>query len=148
MDLDRPRRVNGLSRPLTTAQVSTWVFLPTLILEFLFFCSPLLSVVYSVPLTLVFVGLASSSAYFGYLTMNVDPKDPNVGAAHDIYRNSDPNEETKFCWLCDCRVHIQSMHCKYCNKCVSHFDHHCMCKFILWLLQPLHFTVRDFDFPR
>jgi hypothetical protein len=35
--------------------------------------------------------------------------------------------EMKQCWICDVQVHEQSMHCKYCNKCVGHFDHHCMC---------------------
>ena len=124
MDLDRPRRVNGLSQPHTPAQISTWVFLPCLILEFLFFCSPVLPVAASIPITLVFVGLAASSAYYGYVAMNIDPADPRLRGSN----NDDSEENTKHCWLCDCRVHIQSMHCKYCNKCVDHFDHHCMCK--------------------
>jgi len=34
-------------------------------------------------------------------------------------------EATKFCWVCQARVGCTSMHCKFCNKCVSNFDHHC-----------------------
>jgi len=36
------------------------------------------------------------------------------------------DEEVKYCWVCQTEVHVHSMHCKYCDKCVSHFDHHCM----------------------
>ena len=39
-----------------------------------------------------------------------------------------PQEEMKQCWICDTQVAEHSMHCKFCNKCVYHFDHHCMCK--------------------
>ena len=35
-------------------------------------------------------------------------------------------EEDKFCWVCSTQVHMHSMHCKFCDKCVSKFDHHCM----------------------
>ena len=44
--------------------------------------------------------------------------------------NEDENEEallpTKYCWVCQTNVYDTSMHCKYCDKCVSTFDHHCM----------------------
>jgi hypothetical protein len=40
-----------------------------------------------------------------------------------------PQDETmKQCWICDTQVADHSMHCKFCNKCVYHFDHHCMCE--------------------
>lgn len=35
----------------------------------------------------------------------------------------------KQCWICDVPVAEHSMHCKFCNKCVDHFDHHCICTF-------------------
>jgi hypothetical protein len=40
-----------------------------------------------------------------------------------------PTEAMKQCWICDTQVADHSMHCKFCNKCVYHFDHHCMCKY-------------------
>jgi len=43
---------------------------------------------------------------------------------HD--EDEDKEEEVKYCWVCQTEVHVHSMHCKYCDKCVSHFDHHCM----------------------
>lgn len=45
------------------------------------------------------------------------------------------DEDMKQCWICDTQVADHSMHCKFCNKCVYHFDHHCMCEFIFfWCL--------------
>lgn len=38
-----------------------------------------------------------------------------------------PNEAMKQCWICDASVAEHSMHCKFCNKCVYGFDHHCIC---------------------
>jgi hypothetical protein len=132
-DNGRPRRPNGLSPPYTIAQVSTWITLPTLVLEFLFFVSPLLPLAASIPCTLVFVGLAALSAYYAFLAMYIDPSDPRLLTTTNTANAEkacaiDPNESTKHCWICDVTVAENSMHCKFCNKCVHHFDHHCMCK--------------------
>jgi hypothetical protein len=40
------------------------------------------------------------------------------------------NEPMKQCWICDTSVAEHSMHCKFCNKCVYGFDHHCICTFV------------------
>jgi len=48
------------------------------------------------------------------------------GEADDTVDEEGSDEELKYCWVCQTEVHVQSMHCKYCDKCVSHFDHHCM----------------------
>jgi hypothetical protein len=142
--MDRVRRVNGLDPPYTPAQLSTWVYLPTLVLEFLFFASPLLPLAASVPCSVVYFISAAASAYYGYTAMYIDPADPRLpceGSQHSTENGAhghehtanaglwDPNEPTKQCWLCDVQVGEKSMHCKFCNKCVDHFDHHCMCKF-------------------
>jgi palmitoyltransferase ZDHHC1/11 len=126
MDLERPRRVNGLSRPYTAAQISTWVFLPMLVLQFLFFAAPLLPMAASISCSIIFCGLAACSSYFGYLSMKVDPRDPRLVSNNPIDSFDGP---TKQCWICDAQVGEKSMHCKFCNKCVDHFDHHCMCKY-------------------
>jgi hypothetical protein len=73
---------------------------------------------------------AAASTYYGFMAMKVDPKDPRVPSDNDTHHapRIDPEEPTKQCWICDIQVGEQSMHCKFCNKCVDHFDHHCMCK--------------------
>jgi hypothetical protein len=134
MSTVRPRRVNGFTPPLTATQISTWIFLPLLVVEFCVFVSPLLPLAASIPCTLVFIFFAMSSTVFGYLAMKVDPKDPRLNDATHCQSVAtptttwDPEEPTKQCWICDKQVGEKSMHCKFCNKCVDHFDHHCMCK--------------------
>lgn len=149
-DAERIRRSNGLSPPFTTPQVSTWIFLPTLVVEFGLFVSPLLPLAASIPCTILFCVCAAASAYYGLQAMRTDPADPRLGASCHMGRMShlhgpqdpnnphhnavcrpiwDPNEPTKQCWICDIQVGEKSMHCKFCNKCVDHFDHHCMCKY-------------------
>lgn len=142
-DLERPRRTNGLSPPYTPAQVSTWVFMPTLVLEFLLVVSPILPRAASIPCTILFCACATASIYFGYTAMKTDPSDPRLlnangrennnsngsnsnGNSNSQCRVIDPQEPTKQCWICDIQVGEKSMHCKFCNKCVDHFDHHCM----------------------
>ena len=154
---ERQRRRNGLSPPYTSAQVSTWVTLPTLVLEVLFFVSPIIPWQASIPVTIAFVALAVLASYYGILAMWTDPADPRLfqqerqqqSYHHHHHHHSDdadhkngraqrkppieidPTEPTKHCWICDVTVAEKSMHCKFCNKCVHHFDHHCMCKFCI-----------------
>jgi palmitoyltransferase ZDHHC1/11 len=142
-----PRRKNGLSAPHSYMQISTWVFLPTLVIEFLLVCSPNLPLAASIPVTLIFCALSFLAAIYGYLATVTDSVDTHL-ACHlrDQGEPSPPPpsgclalftttsdftpaqlraESTKYCWVCETNVAQHSMHCKYCNKCVSKFDHHC-----------------------
>eukprot|EP00980_Cylindrotheca_fusiformis_P009701 scaffold2143_cov125-Cylindrotheca_fusiformis.AAC.3 len=150
MDSSRKRRVNGLERPYSSAQISTWIFLPTLLIEFGLLATPLMELAVTLPVTIYVFGLAIAATYYGYQTMKVNPADPRLGmndhygytngqqqqeeedeeAKEEAYNNGDEqrrNERTKQCFMCNVQVHESSMHCKFCNKCVEHFDHHCMC---------------------
>ena len=145
-DSVRATRKNGLSRPYTPAQVSTWIFLPFLVLGFLFCVSPILPLVASIACTIIFCAFAIASVYYAYMAMKIDPSDPRLLNANRTSNTDDnnnqnengtgcsgslchvnPEEPTKQCWICDIQVGEKSMHCKFCNKCVDHFDHHCMC---------------------
>jgi hypothetical protein len=180
-DAVRPRRINGLQSPRTTAQLSTWIFLPVLIIEFVLFVSPILPLVASILCTVLLCLLAMTASYFAFMAMTIDPADPRilVSSSHDSNdgaegnntdgtsisfggtkthnqqqqpqpqqqqictankhhnhhrRTWDRNEPTKHCWICDVQVGEKSMHCKFCNKCIDHFDHHCMCTYLLLFL--------------
>ena len=141
---ERKTRRNGLSTPYSPTQLSTWVTLPTLLIQFGLFVTPILPLAASVPVSVVVLGLGAASAYYAVVTMQIDPSDPRLllqnsaateeqpsGANHNHHHQNqevDPSEATKHCWICDTSVAETSMHCKFCNKCVDHFDHHCMCK--------------------
>ena len=118
-NLVRTVRPNGLVRPYTPTQISTWFFLPTLVLEFLFFVSPILP--------------SDPRLHINNNNNNDDDdnnnNNNNNGGNGISCRHFDPQEPTKQCWICDIQVGEKSMHCKFCNKCVDQFDHHCMCKY-------------------
>lgn len=140
-DSIRLTRKNGFSPPYTPAQISTWIFLPTLVVEYLLVVSPLLPLAASIPCSILFCSLAGFSVGYAYKAMKTDPSDPRL--VHHRQQNNecqnsesgvsrsnwDPQDPTKQCWICDIQVGVKSMHCKFCNKCVDHFDHHCMCTF-------------------
>ena len=154
------RRRNGLSRPYTTPQISAWAALLATVVEFLLVVSPLLPLAASIPVTVVFMFLVFGSLYYGAKAQVVDPIDRHLrvhfeqhppqddpypkaegcfkcfeDAPKDPPAQSDSNGEgTKQCWICDTQVAEHAMHCKFCNKCVSRFDHHCMCTYINELL--------------
>jgi len=135
-DSTRPTRTNGLSPPYTVPQLSTWLFLPTLVLEFLFVVPSLMPMAAWIPVTVVFLSLAGTAVIFAYKAMSTDPSDPRLvhhrkqcqvaDSGNGASAQWNPQDPTKQCWICDIQVGTKSMHCKFCNKCVDHFDHHCM----------------------
>ena len=155
---DNPRRKNGFATPYTGAQLSTWVALPTLIVEFLVVVAPVLPLEAMIPCVIVYGIVAILAAYYAYLAQAIDPMDKHLakylerkeengaGAGGEDDENNNNNgggggfggclggpndqvEELKHCWICETQVSEHAMHCKFCNKCVGNFDHHCMCKY-------------------
>ena len=135
-------RTNGFQRPFNTMQIGTWLLLPTLLIQFLFFATPVLPLAASILCTLVVFLSGVFTAYFAYKCCVIDPIDDrlksylndqgdasyvtsaNHNSAHGVHAEQEAGP-TKFCWVCGIDVHEISMHCKFCDKCVSRFDHHC-----------------------
>jgi hypothetical protein len=156
------RRRNGFTPPYSTPQLSVWVALVASILEFYVFVTPILPMEASIPLTVCFSALVLGVVYYGGKTQLVDPIDVHLASAlrstleagqetnayfqikspilGQLYRRNNPaldvvpEDEMKQCWICDTMVADHSMHCKFCNKCIYHFDHHCMCTFVHLLI--------------
>mmetsp|Transcript_26841 Transcript_26841/g.40626 ORF Transcript_26841/g.40626 Transcript_26841/m.40626 type:complete len:355 (+) Transcript_26841:93-1157(+) len=81
-----PKRRNGLAAPHSKMQISTWLMLPALMLEFFFFCSANLPLIASILVTCLFLGTCIAACLFGYLATALDPMDPRL--SHD---NNDGN---------------------------------------------------------
>lgn len=131
------RRKNGFSLPLNKSQICAWIALVATFVEFIIFITPVLPLEASIPFTIVFTGLVGGILYYGGLTQLIDPIDVHLKQHLSSNNRTQqqqrqqidlPQEEMKQCWICDTQVAEHSMHCKFCNKCVYHFDHHCMCK--------------------
>jgi len=148
-----PGRRNGFSTPWSKPQIAAWFVLAATALQFLFFVSPLMTLAASIPVTVVFFAFVAGILYYGGLTQAIDPIDVHLRRTllssqpdcedkmSKLYKRLNPlpeqeegdaaaqTEPLKQCWLCDTQVAEPSMHCKFCNKCVKNFDHHCMCTF-------------------
>lgn len=150
------RRRNGFSPPYSGAQICAWIALFLSYAQFVLFITPVLPLMATILATIYFTALVAAVIYYGGKTQLVDPVDVHLAAAlrrdtadsdpyytnkptlmNRLYQqhNTDPtleilpHETMKQCWICDTQVAEHSMHCKFCNKCVYHFDHHCMCKY-------------------
>lgn len=140
-------RTNGFQAPCNAMQITTWVLIPLLLLHYSICITPVLPLVISLPLTILYFLTSCAATFYGYITTKTDSIDhllyqhlhgsPHPRAvlstappspAEETASNATPQtpEETKYCWVCQTNVYAQSMHCKYCDKCVSVFDHHCM----------------------
>ena len=63
-------------------------------------------------------------AFSTYATVTTDPVDD---AVHSKDRNKalEYGIQVSYCHACKVDVHSSSRHCRYCDKCVFGFDHHC-----------------------
>lgn len=133
------RRTNGFQKPLNAMQIVTWALLLALPIQFVFFATPLLPLAASIPCTIAVFLCVICTGYFAYKCCSIDPIDErlrchlatesggtynNQNVTHGVHAESNAGP-TKFCWVCGIDVHELSMHCKFCDKCVSRFDHHC-----------------------
>lgn len=134
------RRTNGFQKPFNAMQIVTWALLLTLPIQFIFFATPLLPLFASILCTIAVFLCVIFTGYFAYKCCLKDPIDErlrrhlatesggtynaNQNAPHGVHAESDAGR-TKFCWVCGLDVCEMSMHCKFCDKCVSRFDHHC-----------------------
>lgn len=149
---NQDRRSHGFQPPFTPAQVATWIALPMLVIEFLVFVSPILPLEASIPCTIAFALTAVLAAYYAYLATVTDPLDEHLAkhlkkkaSGEDESNNNNgfggclgnPGEEVeplKHCWICETQVAEHAMHCKFCNKCIGGFDHHCLCEYCTALI--------------
>ena len=136
------RRTNGFQKPFNPMQIGTWILLVVLLLQFGFFATPILPLAASIPCTITVFLCGVSTAYFAYQCCIVDPIDSrlrchlanqgdrsyatksNQSSTRGVHAEQDGGP-TKFCWVCGIDVNEISMHCKFCDKCVMGFDHHC-----------------------
>ena len=155
---DIPRRRNGFTSPYNIPQISAWIALLATLLHFVLGITPILPLKASIPLTVFFLFLIGLVLLYGMRAIAVDSMDVYLEQHLRAHRNGTISKESRWkdsiynaynpprtapptaataeqeddsmkqCWICDVQVVDSSMHCKYCNKCVGKFDHHCMCK--------------------
>ncbi|KAJ1551477.1 hypothetical protein HK096_010399 [Nowakowskiella sp. JEL0078] len=122
-------RKNGFSPPWHIFMLATWIRIGFFGLSAEFiepFPLRIISFAICGPLMLTYFISAS-------YTMMIDPQDSSV-LKEAKPRNVNYvkkvgvaviDEITRVCGICNVEVHVGTKHCKPCNKCVEHFDHHC-----------------------
>lgn len=131
--LERGRRINGLQLPLHPLQVSGWVALFGFAVSTYFVLIPALHPDLQKPLYIIVSGLYLIHGCSHITALLIDPSDSEL-RKQSIKRIVPEFDRTKHahviengrCHLCNIKTtNSRTKHCSVCNKCVSHFDHHC-----------------------
>ena len=108
--------------PWHPLQVGTWLLFALLVVLFFAFIMPMLWTVQYADIILisVFCALCVFAATSAYITCSIDPIDDALCG-----KGFPEDEPHLYCYVCEVDVHESSKHCRYCDKCVIKFDHHC-----------------------
>ena len=121
------RRVNGFQRPFNRYQIYSWSLFPVIIVHYFGLLFPFLgSITAQVIVTLIFLICFISALLTGYYSCYIDPCDDALLLEDTAPPENDNNDENVYCYLCETNVDITSKHCRYCDKCIVGFDHHCV----------------------
>ena len=121
------RRRNGWQAPFNRYQFAVWVIFPLIFIHYFAFIYALLrTLAAQVAVTVVFVLAFGVAVVAGVVCSTMDPADNYIlsGAVDDVDATS--ANERVYCYLCEVNVGLTSKHCRYCDKCIVGFDHHCV----------------------
>lgn len=131
--LERGRRINGLQLPLHPLQIGGWVALFGFAVSTYFVLIPALHPDLQKPLYIIVSSLYLIHSCSHITALLIDPSDSEL-RKQSIKRIVPEFDRTKHahviengrCHLCNIKTtNSRTKHCSVCNKCVSHFDHHC-----------------------
>ena len=126
-------RENGFEKPFAEEQLMTWALFPSVMIHFIAFLQPLLwkDIASQVAIPVVFYVAAVLTSFGVYSTCSINPCDANILPRDHPRRKEKESEgamtsaDSIYCYVCEKGVHKSSKHCKFCQKCVTSFDHHC-----------------------
>ncbi|CAE7437032.1 ZDHHC11 [Symbiodinium sp. CCMP2592] len=118
-----PRRRNAWDCPPSKRQVVTISICIGNAVAFGMFLFPLLYEPFRLIFGIIFGVSFTFTAFFGIVTMTVDPMDINVWRCEEGL--APEHDAMAYCKNCRVNVQLDSKHCWDCNKCVSNYDHHC-----------------------
>lgn len=80
---------------------------------------------FTIPVSIsTYVAVTVALGVMTYLTVNTDPVDDAV-TCKELNKSPEYGVKISYCHACKVDVHSSSRHCRYCDKCVIGFDHHC-----------------------
>ncbi|KAK9822988.1 hypothetical protein WJX81_001434 [Elliptochloris bilobata] len=122
-------RAHGFQWPPNAYQAAALLVGLTLVAGYYSITVPLIqSPALRIAAAALYTGLAALTAVFYIVVMLTDPSDPGLTLTAASRKGACVAESAlqEHCHLCQAQVLITSKHCRRCNRCTKHFDHHCV----------------------